>query len=158
MLRWTFSGKILIGSIWLATLISCAYTEQIPITELDFTKKDYSIFKTEPILYDKIDDLPKNEEIEYEIIFINSSYFYDPTTYLLKKYWWIDELSFDIPQVIGMEDVELERKINKSIAHALLYWIGGPVGYLTIEERQDISSILLPYFDDSHPDILLYMI
>jgi len=104
--------------------------------ELYITNEDYSTLKPEPI--------------SYEIIFINSAYFYDPTIYPPEKFWWRDDLSFDIPQATGIENVELERKINENIANALLYWIGGSVGYLTEEEKRNISYSLLPYFDDSH--------
>jgi len=57
--------------------------------------------------------------IPYEIVFVNISHFLDTE----EIYWFKENLHFEIIQVVGMEDKNIEQKINESIVKAITYWM-----------------------------------
>jgi len=130
--QYEFLGKSLIFILILIYLPSCVIEEQLFLQ--NSRNKTFNQESEDINFYSyQNGDFLENKEVKiyndispiYNIIFVNSSDFYDPRTYPLEKYWWNEIFSFYVPQITKMENIQLKEKINKTLTNELLNWIGG---------------------------------
>ncbi|MCL2610197.1 MAG: hypothetical protein FWE02_00795 [Defluviitaleaceae bacterium] len=133
MLRWKALGKKVSIFVILTSFSSCYYLNDILIMDIEspvYIKQPYNQEYSQgysqevEVKIETFNNVIVDEDIVYEIIFVNASYFREFRTEPidLEIHWGLTP-SFYLPQIVELEDEEFQKKVNESIVNEIFYWM-----------------------------------
>ncbi|MCL2610816.1 MAG: hypothetical protein FWE02_03960 [Defluviitaleaceae bacterium] len=138
MPQWKALDKKLSILIVLVFFSSCYYSNDTLITDIESPISTKQVYTEEYLKeieskkeFSKDVIIDRKEDIGYEIVFIEASYFRELRTEPaeIEIYWFGGVAPFYIPQIIGLEDEAFQKKLNENIVHEIFYWIGENIRY-----------------------------